>query len=289
MARRRKPKSGADAFLDILPQAVGLILVAVLFVPGVKQLLGTLFLAVLAAVAMGALAAVGWAIYKKMKPARSPESLDAAHFVAPAASLPVTRTGTPPAAVTALKPQWTRELLSKLEWKRFEEVVAAYTREIGYRAKTTRIGADGGVDIEVFETGGATPIMVIQCKAWDAYKVGVKPLRELYGVMAANKIGNGAFFTTGEFTTEALAFADGKHLDLVDGQEFVSRLHSLTVEQQDRLVALATAGDYTTPSCPSCDVKMVLRTAKSGPNAGSEFWGCPRYPHCRQTFRVSHV
>ncbi|MCA9249562.1 MAG: hypothetical protein KDA54_00385 [Phycisphaerales bacterium] len=25
---------------------------------------------------------------------------------------------------------------------------------------------------------------------------------------------------------------------------------------------------------------MVLREAKKGPNAGSRFWGCPRFPQC---------
>ena len=28
---------------------------------------------------------------------------------------------------------------------------------------------------------------------------------------------------------------------------------------------------------------MVLRTARKGPNAGSQFWGCPRFPSCRGT------
>lgn len=35
------------------------------------------------------------------------------------------------------------------------------------------------------------------------------------------------------------------------------------------------------PHCPKCNSPMVLRTAKSGPNAGSRFWGCPNYPKCR--------
>ncbi|HEY3289963.1 MAG TPA: topoisomerase DNA-binding C4 zinc finger domain-containing protein, partial [Anaerolineae bacterium] len=36
-----------------------------------------------------------------------------------------------------------------------------------------------------------------------------------------------------------------------------------------------------TPRCPKCGTEMVLRTAKSGANAGGQFWGCPDYPHCR--------
>jgi predicted RNA-binding Zn-ribbon protein involved in translation (DUF1610 family) len=37
----------------------------------------------------------------------------------------------------------------------------------------------------------------------------------------------------------------------------------------------------TEPICPKCGAKMVLRTAKSGPNQGKPFWGCPNYPKCR--------
>lgn len=35
------------------------------------------------------------------------------------------------------------------------------------------------------------------------------------------------------------------------------------------------------PSCPLCGKMMVLRTAKSGKNTGSQFWGCSNYPDCK--------
>jgi hypothetical protein len=35
------------------------------------------------------------------------------------------------------------------------------------------------------------------------------------------------------------------------------------------------------PQCPKCGAIMTLRTAKSGANAGSRFWGCSNYPTCR--------
>jgi restriction system protein len=37
------------------------------------------------------------------------------------------------------------------------------------------------------------------------------------------------------------------------------------------------------PVCPRCGSAMALRTAKRGPNAGGEFWGCSAYPRCRAT------
>ncbi|MFQ5811379.1 MAG: topoisomerase DNA-binding C4 zinc finger domain-containing protein, partial [Armatimonadota bacterium] len=36
-------------------------------------------------------------------------------------------------------------------------------------------------------------------------------------------------------------------------------------------------------TCPACGSPMRLRTARRGPNAGSQFWGCSRYPACKAT------
>ena len=35
------------------------------------------------------------------------------------------------------------------------------------------------------------------------------------------------------------------------------------------------------PVCPQCGKPMVLRTAKTGKNAGQQFWGCSNYPDCK--------
>lgn len=35
------------------------------------------------------------------------------------------------------------------------------------------------------------------------------------------------------------------------------------------------------PQCPRCSGPMVRRMAKSGENAGKEFWGCTKFPACR--------
>ncbi|MFM4649006.1 nuclease-related domain-containing protein [Aeromonas bivalvium] len=36
------------------------------------------------------------------------------------------------------------------------------------------------------------------------------------------------------------------------------------------------------PSCPRCGNAMVLRTASRGEKRGNQFWGCSRYPKCRE-------
>jgi restriction system protein len=174
--------------------------------------------------------------------------------------------------------EWTPQVLGSLEWKRFETVCAEYFRIIGYEPRETRIGADGGVDIWVYKTGSQKPTGIVQCKAW-SNKVGVKPVRELFGVMAAEGIANGKFMTAGEFTSEALQFAEGKKLQLISGEEFLAAIKKLPAAKQAELLSLATEGDFRTPTCPQCGKKMKLRKVEG---AGARpFWGCSQYPRCK--------
>lgn len=294
MSRRRSRRRPSSVF-EIIPPLVGLVLLGVFFVPGFKEGLSSL-LAVVAV--LFALVVAGLLAWKFLRKPPSDPSLVAAGagskpplVSASEAWQRMERTGSGTMPVAAPPPvwraSWSRALLSELEWKRFEDVVAAYVRELGFEARTTRIGADGGVDVEVVDPQTGRVGSLIQCKAWDAYKVGIKPVRELFGVMAAAGIKEGAFFTSGEFTSEAREFARQNRLDLVDGDEFLSRICQLPPEAAERLLSLATEGDYTTPTCPNCGIKMVRRTAGKGRSEGSDFWGCPRYPRCKQTFRIA--
>lgn len=180
--------------------------------------------------------------------------------------------------------RWSLELLNQLEWKRFEQLCAEYFRELGFRAEVAREGADGGVDIHLHTGESSAPGILVQCKAWRTYKVGIKQIRELFGVMAADQVREGIFVTTGAFTGEAKAFADGKNVHLIDGADLLAKLRTLEPERQEALLRLATEGDYTTPTCPSCGVKMVQREASAG---GEPFWGCPNFPRCRTTLSIA--
>jgi predicted RNA-binding Zn-ribbon protein involved in translation (DUF1610 family) len=50
-------------------------------------------------------------------------------------------------------------------------------------------------------------------------------------------------------------------------------------------VAATTPAASAVPKCPKCGGEMVLRTAKSGANAGNQFWGCSNYPQCKSMLK----
>ena len=107
--------------------------------------------------------------------------------------------------------------LNKLSWQDFEWQVAEVYRERGYQVEEVGGGgADGGVDLRLRRDGTTA---IVQCKRWKTYKVGVKPVRELFGVMTAEKADRAIFITSGVYINEALRIGEGKPLELVDGAQ----------------------------------------------------------------------
>jgi restriction system protein len=177
--------------------------------------------------------------------------------------------------------EWTIDALRELEWKRFELLCAKYYELSGFRSETIRCGADGGIDVKLYRLDPNKPIAIVQCKAWNGTQVGVAPVRELLGVMTSEKVGRGIFLTTSTFTKDALAFAETNPIQLLDGPGFLKKIRDLPDSAKHELIKFAFAGDYATPTCASCGVKMVRRESRRGP-----LWGCINYPRCRCYFPI---
>lgn len=172
--------------------------------------------------------------------------------------------------------------LNGLSWQGFEKAVADVYRQLGYKVEIIGGGgADGGIDLRLVRHGEIT---LVQCKKWRVFKVGVQPVRELYGVLAHENAHRCILITSGTYTDEALRFAEGKRMELVDGAQFATMMRSYQAASGGReLPASAPATRCTVtaptrPTCPTCNSPMVLRRATTGPNAGREFWGCSTYP-----------
>lgn len=173
--------------------------------------------------------------------------------------------------------------LNDMSWQQFESVVGEAFRRKGYAVtETGRGGADGGVDL-VLKKGIETSL--VQCKQWKAYKVGVDTVRELYGVMAARAAAGGFVVTSGQFTDDARAFAEGRNIQLIDGKALHALIRGVKVPAISEVAASAES-NVDAPSCPQCGAAMAKRTAKRGGNAGNVFWGCSRYPDCKGTRSV---
>ena len=151
-------------------------------------------------------------------------------------------------------------------------------------------GADGGVDL-ILRRGGEK--LLVQCKHWRMDKVGVKIIRELYGVITAEGATGGIAISSGEFTQEAKDFARGKPLELINGtglEKIVAGVKQISMSPAKPVLPIRPVPHDQTSSavyCPLCGQEMVLRTAKKGPKAGEKFWGCSAFPKCRGTKAAS--
>lgn len=196
-----------------------------------------------------------------------------------------------PGAISALA-AWKRgELLMgqtsigtirNLSWQRFEELVGEAYRQTGYSViGNSAPGADGGVDL-IAEKDGES--ILIQCKQWKARTIGVKTVREMFGILNSARANEVHIVTSGHFTNDAKSFARNKPIKLINGVMLVQLVGRAQTN------ASAKASSVTEPPrahaepkvlCPKCGSAMVLRRATKGANVGKEFWGCEKFPSCR--------
>ncbi len=176
--------------------------------------------------------------------------------------------------------------LRSLDWKEFEWLVGEAFRRQGYAIEESLGGgADGGIDL-VLRKGDAT--WLVQCKQWRTQAVGAPVLREVWGLVAHHRAHGAIVITSGRFTREAEAFAEGKTLELIDGPQLLALVRSVQGNQKPLPAHTSTPTPspavpppIAPPVCPQCGASMVRRTARKGANAGNEFWGCSTYPRCR--------
>ena len=183
------------------------------------------------------------------------------------------------------------EALRGMSWRDFELLVGEAFRQQGYSVtETGGGGADGGIDLKLKK---GREVFLVQCKQWRAYKVSVNVVRELFGVMSAEGATGGFVVTSGVFTADARAFAEGRNIDLIDGQALTKMIDraraARSAEQNGKTNTTAMVTPNVTskePSCPRCGGSMVKRIAKQGSNAGGAFWGCTAFPKCRGVISI---
>jgi restriction system protein len=85
-------------------------------------------------------------------------------------------------------------------------------------------------------------------------------------------------FVEGGGYTEQLAAARLAHRRRADQSD-----QSDQSDRSDRSDQSDQSDRPAAPTCRQCGKPMVLRTARQGARAGSQFWGCSGYPACKST------
>jgi len=180
-----------------------------------------------------------------------------------------------------LDEQSSLESIRAMSWQEFELLVGEAFRRKGFDVKENGGGgADGGIDLILSKNGKKS---IVQCKRWKAFSISVPLVRELYGVMTAERANDCIFVSSGNYTAEARLFAEDKPIWLIDGSELLDLVSSVQVQPGVSQSSTIKQSKSTNPECPLCGSSMIKRTAKKGANAGNQFWGCSKFPTCRGT------
>jgi hypothetical protein len=103
----------------------------------------------------------------------------------------------------------------------FEGLVYILIKKMGFIAEQTRQTADGGIDIFAYSKA---PIIsgkyIIQCKRKNA-AISESIVRDLYGVVTAQRANKGVIITNSTFSSASKAFAEDKPIELINGDKLV--------------------------------------------------------------------
>jgi restriction system protein len=174
--------------------------------------------------------------------------------------------------------------IAALSWREFEMLVGEAFRRQGYAVEETGLGgADGGIDL-ILRKEGRTEL--VQCKQWHSRQVTPAVVREMWGLVDHHRADGVKIVGIGDFTRDAAAFAQGKSIELINGE----RLIAMVREMQSTGVALSkprriepavtSPASEGNPDCPRCGSEMARRTNRSN---GQLFWGCSAFPRCTAT------
>lgn len=119
----------------------------------------------------------------------------------------------------------------KMTGYEFENFVQGLFTKLGFRAQVTKASGDGGIDIIAHYEGLVFKgTYLVQCKRWKG-SVGEPEIRDLYGTTISENAIKGILVTTSSFTRQAVEFARGKNIELIDGMALAQLIESLGVNQ----------------------------------------------------------
>jgi hypothetical protein len=144
--------------------------------------------------------------------------------------------------------EWTTDL-RLLASDEFEWLVGEVFRRDGWKVEETgRVdGPDGNVDLRVTKAGGP---VIVQCKRWASWRVGVDDVRAFGGTLMREGLpgSGGIFVTLSDFTPQARDEAKKLGLTLMDNHDLYERVEKVRRSEP----------------CPTCGSPMVLDRSQRG-------------------------
>ena len=177
---------------------------------------------------------------------------------------------------------WPHDLIYKVEWRVFEKICMGLWNARGYDIEETPYQDKSGIDFYLLKKGTDVRLGAVQCNPSNTEQISVEAAQKLQDVVESQTLKLGILMYSGMLNDSAKEFLNQPQVTIKtqDALEIYKQITELELEQQQYLYDSTIVGDYLTPSCPNCDVKLITRRAKK---TGKKFQGCPNFPRCRFT------
>ena len=184
-----------------------------------------------------------------------------------------------------LERAWSRAILDAIEWRRFEAVVEAHYKQMGYRTESKSHGSDGGVDIWLYVGAhGTAPVAIVQCKHWKRKLVNLENVRAFRGVLADFNVAKGIYVCSGKFDDYAVEYARSKGIETITGTELLGQIQAKSRAKKEALLDVALEGQFWIPTCARCGAKMSFEASN---DAQPSVWACSNRPRCNNKLSIS--
>lgn len=115
----------------------------------------------------------------------------------------------------------------------FEDLICELLRKMRFSVEHTMLSGDGGIDIIAY----SNDIMLkgkylVQCKCFSGM-VGEPYIRDLFGVVLSQNANKGILITNSFFTKKAIEFAEGKNIELINGDQLNDLLHKYELSYKE--------------------------------------------------------
>ena len=173
----------------------------------------------------------------------------------------------------------TIEEMQQMHRREFEKFIEFVFTEKWFKAKARRWIKDGWIDIDAVLDWRK---YLIQCKKRSSYKVTEPNMREFYGsVMSYDKEAKWIYVTTADLTYDAVLFAKNHDIEVWDRNSLVWYVNEYLWKNETDWIFEYKQELIEAILCDRCWAEMVIREAKRGENKGNKFYGCSRYPKCK--------
>lgn len=163
------------------------------------------------------------------------------------------------ASVVVMPDRWSPELIARLDWLRVAELARAIAEDHGCELARSCVLEDGAVLFGMLERPRTAHPQraLVRIASWNEWGATAETVMRFGREVRSAEKTRGILIAPGGFSRAAMMAAQELRIETVDAEGLYKVLMTLQPDRSDFFFAIATAGDFVTPTCPLCLSKLV--------------------------------